>query len=247
MLRLMKRPEMKRILVLFCAIVVAVEAIVVVVYWRFAPDRVQFEAWISLAITLAVGVPALAYVVLQHVRLSVLNDKLAILSSTDQMTGLLNRQSFIDRLDDCLERHGLEGSAGVLAYMDADHFKMLNDLFGHAFGDTVIEMLAKHIRQAARPGDLCARLGGEEFGIFLNGADHDESASIAEALRKSVEREGRQFGVPEARISVSIGLALHRPGVNAIELMREADRSLYAAKHGGRNSVVIELKRYRAA
>ncbi len=71
----------------------------------------------------------------------------------------------------------------MFAYIDADHFKRLNDRFGHALGDKVIQLLAQHIRAATRSGDLCGRLGGEEFGIFLAGATLDEAGAIAERLR----------------------------------------------------------------
>jgi diguanylate cyclase (GGDEF)-like protein len=234
-------------MVVFGLVVAGVEALVLWYYWDYGYERVRFEILISTSITIAVGLPALCYVIYQHVALALLNERLVHLSAIDQMTGLLNRQTFVERLDRYLLHHGHSRSAGVLAYIDADHFKALNDRFGHAFGDKVIGMLADRIREAARHGDLCARLGGEEFGIFLANAAHDESAAIAESLRREVEIGGLQLNMPGYVISVSIGLAVHRPGLSAIDIMREADRSLYTAKRGGRNAVVIELKHYRAA
>ena len=131
--------------------------------------------------------------------------------------------------------------------IDPDHFKRLNDRFGHALGDKVIQLLAQHIRAATRSGDLCGRLGGEEFGIFLADATLDEAGAIAERLRQQVNASERELNVPGVSISVSIGIAAHRAGESAAATMQAADRSLYAAKHEGRNAVVIELIRYRAA
>lgn len=237
---------LKRIALIFAIVLAGVEGIVVAYYWDFGPERLEFELLMSAFICAAVGLPVIVYVVLQNERLRLLSERLALLSSTDQMTGLLNRQTFLDRLDIELfaSKHR---SAGVFAYVDADHFKRLNDRFGHALGDKVIQLLAQHIRAATRQGDLCARLGGEEFGIFLSGATLEEAGSIAERLRRDVNASERKLNVPGVSISVSIGLAAHKPGEGALGTMREADLSLYAAKHDGRNAVVIELRRYRVA
>jgi len=248
MLRLLKRPEAKRAALIFCGAFVAVECIVFFYYSHFYHDRVLSEFIISALITIVVGLPAVVFLTQQSIRLGVLNERLAYLSATDQMTKLLNRQTFLERLALHLHAHGRAQAAGAFAYVDADHFKQLNDRFGHEFGDGVIVFIADRVRALTRPEDLCARLGGEEFGLFLAGATEDEAAALAERLRKDIELEGlRAFPSPGAAISVSVGIAIHKPGISAMELMREADRSLYAAKHGGRNAVVIELRHYRAA
>lgn len=236
---------LRRIALIFAIVLAGVEAIVVAYYWNFGWQRLEFELTMSAFIAGAVGLPVIGFVVLQTERLRALSDKLAHLSATDQMTGLLNRQTFLDRLD--LKLFGAKNSSGVFAYIDADHFKRLNDRYGHALGDKVIQLLGRHMREATREGDLCARLGGEEFGIFLFGASLDEAGGIAERLRRAVNESETRLGIPGVVISVSIGLAAHRPGEGALATMQAADRSLYAAKHEGRNAVVIELKRYRAA
>ena len=236
-----------RIGLIFAVVLAGVEAIVVVYYRNFGLERLEFELTMSAFIVTAVGLPVIVFVVAQHERLRRLSERLAHLSATDQMTGLLNRQTFLERLD--LRLFGLktQASAGVFAYVDADHFKRLNDRFGHALGDKVIQLLGRHIKACVREGDLCARLGGEEFGIFLDGATLGQAALIADRLRRDVEASSRRLDMPGIAISVSIGLAAHKGGASAQALMHEADRSLYAAKHQGRNAVVIELKRYRAA
>jgi diguanylate cyclase (GGDEF)-like protein len=239
--------SLKRAALLFAIVMVGVEGMVVAYYWDAGADRLTFELIMTAVIATTVGLPVILYVVAQHERLRRLLERLAHLSSTDQMTGLLNRQTFVERLGVHFHRAGRERSCGVVAYVDADHFKQLNDRFGHALGDKVIQLLAEHIRAATRKGDLCGRLGGEEFGIFLADATLEEAGKIAERLRRQVNASERQLGIPGVTISVSIGMAAHRPGDSALDTMQAADRSLYAAKHEGRNAVVIELKRYRAA
>lgn len=222
----LKRPEAKRAALIFVGAFVAVECIVLFYYSVFDHDRVVSELIISAAITMVAGIPAVVLLTYQSIRVALLNERLAFLSATDQMTGLLNRQTFLDRLALHLHAHGRTKPAGAFAYIDADRFKLLNDRFGHEFGDEVIVFVADRIRAVMRPGDLCARLGGEEFGVFLRDVGAEEGAALAERLRKEVELEGLAFNKPGSSISVSVGMAIHRPGLSAMELMREADRSL---------------------
>lgn len=239
--------SLKKTVGIYAIVLAGVEAIVVAYYWDFGYERLRFELTMSLFISAVVGIPVIGYVVNQNEKLRQLSERLAYLSSTDQMTGLLNRQTFLDRLELHLRGVGAGRSGGVFAYVDADHFKRINDRFGHAVGDKVIQLLARHLRECTRAGDLCARLGGEEFGLFLAGASIDQAAVIADRLRCEVKASERKLGIPGVAISVSIGLAAHKPGGGAQATMQEADRSLYAAKNEGRNAVVIELRRYRAA
>jgi diguanylate cyclase len=239
--------SLKRAALLFVVVLVGVESMVVAYYWDAGAERLEFELAMTAVIATTVGLPVILYVVAQYEKLKRLTEKLAYLSSTDQMTGLLNRQTFVERLGMHYYKAGRERSCGVVAYVDADHFKRLNDRFGHALGDKVIQLLAQYIRAGTRKGDLCGRLGGEEFGIFLPGATLEEAGAIAERLRREINASEVALNMPDVAISVSIGIAAHKPGESALETMQAADRSLYAAKNEGRNAVVIELKRYRAA
>lgn len=242
-----RRTILKHMVPIYAVVMIGVEAMVVALYWSFGESRVLRELAISGFIATVVGLPVIAYVSVQKERLAAMGRRLAALSQVDQMTGLLNRQTFLERLNLYLFSLPNGRSGGVFAYIDADYFKSLNDRYGHAFGDEVICLLADRIRADTREGDLCARLGGEEFGIFIKGASLDEAASIAERLRKEIVQVSDELGVAGLSLSISIGLAAHRPGTDATATMQEADRSLYAAKKGGRNAVVIELKRYKAA
>ena len=237
----------KRIAALYAIVMIGVEALVVLYYHDAGWGRMRLELLISAAIVSIVGLPVIGYVAVQHDRLKQLTERLAHLSAIDQMTGLLNRQTFLDRLELMLFNRRNEAGAGVFAYVDGDHFKSINDRYGHAVGDKVILLIAQHIRQVTRHGDLAARLGGEEFGIFFKDSNLAQAAAVADQLRLDIEMSGLKLGIPGFGISVSIGLVAHRRGKSALDTMREADQSLYAAKHQGRNAVVIELKRYRAA
>ncbi|MBL8576114.1 MAG: diguanylate cyclase [Mesorhizobium sp.] len=237
--------SLKRAALLLVTVLAGVELLVVIYYWDLGRSRLESELAISAVIAVLVGLPVILYVVTQHSRLQRLTEKLAQLSSSDQMTGLLNRQTFVERLGVRLYKTGKGKSAGVLAYIDADHFKAINDRHGHAVGDKVIQIIATKIKAIARQNDLCGRLGGEEFGIFLPGVTLAEAGAIADRLRCEVNESESELGVPGLKMSVSIGIASHKPGATALDTMQAADRSLYAAKNGGRNAVVVELERYR--
>src|SRR5690606_3296232 len=150
----------RRVVLIFGVVILGVEAIVVAYYWSFGWERLRFELAISAVIAALAGLPVIVFHVRQQERLQALAQNLVLLSEVDQMTGLLNRQTFLKRLDAGLAKRPPGESAGVFAYLDADHFKLINDGFGHALGDQVILVLARHIRAAGRTGDLCARLGG---------------------------------------------------------------------------------------
>lgn len=236
-----------KVMTIFAVVLAGVEAIIVAYYSRYGLERLAFEVMISGAITTAVCIPVAAYIVMQYEKLQQLSDRLAHLATVDQMTDLLNRQTFLERLDDMIARTSGTASAGVFAYIDADFFKALNDRFGHATGDKVIVLLARHIKEAARQGDLCARLGGEEFALFLSGSNLTRATLVADRLRRDIELSGIKLAIPGLTLSVSIGLAAHKPGAAALATMQEADRAMYEAKDRGRNAVVTDLRRNRVA
>ncbi|WP_295855035.1 diguanylate cyclase [uncultured Xylophilus sp.] len=156
---------------------------------------------------------------------------------SDPLTGLLNRRGFDERLAQALpmaRRTGLPLSAVMI---DADHFKRVNDRFGHEVGDTVLQFLAVTMQSRTRASDSAARLGGEEFGVLLPDTDAAGAVAMGEALRAAVSGyEDPVFG----RITISIGVATLQPGdAGASDLLRHADEALYRAKHEGRDCVRI--------
>lgn len=167
----------------------------------------------------------------------VINKSLANKAMRDQMTGLLNRESFLERL----EVLRLLPEGGTLLIIDADHFKRINDRFGHPTGDDALIRITTAIKTSVRKEDVIGRIGGEEFGAFLVGADIKEAMRVAQRIRCSVE--GVEFfvsGDTRIPLTVSVGGAISRGEVGLSQLMRKADGCLYEAKRAGRNRVIIE-------
>lgn len=164
--------------------------------------------------------------------------ELARLADEDALTGLANRRAAERALRAALESPDPQPVS--LLYLDLDHFKAVNDRFGHPMGDRVLRECAQLMRQGSRSGDLASRWGGEEFLVILQGADAARAREIAERLRHAIE--GFDWHAIEAALGVttSIGLASSTevPGHDAHALLALADRRLYAAKAAGRNRVV---------
>lgn len=157
--------------------------------------------------------------------------ELAHAASTDPLTGLPNRRVF----DAALERLLASGGPGCVAIFDLDHFKAVNDRFGHEGGDRVLTSFAATARSVLRDGDLVARLGGEEFGVLLPGAGREQARAVCERLRLATSAEPVPLAGGPARVTASAGLAEVRSGATAAGLLRAADEALYRAKTSGRD------------
>jgi diguanylate cyclase (GGDEF)-like protein len=132
------------------------------------------------------------------------------------------------------------GTLTSVLMMDIDHFKRINDTYGHGVGDQVIKALAEVATKGLRPTDILARYGGEEFVVTLPETDGDVAHLVAERLRASLEQAVvKADGVGEVRFTVSIGVATFATGVALARAMERADQALYRAKDGGRNRVEI--------
>jgi diguanylate cyclase (GGDEF)-like protein len=156
----------------------------------------------------------------------------------DALTGLANRVLF----DRVLERELLRsedrgGSVGVLM-LDLDHFKRVNDTYGHPVGDIVLRQLADVLRETLRRADLAARVGGEEFAVVLPMQGHVAPQVAAEKIRTAVEHAVFGEAAEPLRITISIGCATAKPGERGESLLKRADTALYRAKGEGRNRVV---------
>lgn len=163
-------------------------------------------------------------------------------SEQDRLTGLGNRRSFDAYLAQIAEtgaRPQQDDAAPIhhwLALFDVDHFKRINDRYGHLFGDEVLLLLARSLRQRLRDDDRCFRYGGEEFAVVLGPMNRVAAASVMERLRRAVESHPfPQVG----QVTISVGCAELVPGVAPLDLIDCADRALYEAKRGGRNRVVF--------
>jgi len=162
--------------------------------------------------------------------------RLRRLSDTDDLTGCANRRRLMHRLDEEISRSNRHATPLSLMILDIDHFKQINDGWGHLQGDRVLRALAALCRDSLREEDLVARLGGEEFALLLPLTPGSRGQRLAERL---VERiAAHDFGLPGRAVTVSIGIAEYRIGEDRDSLLNRADHRLYAAKHAGRNRVV---------
>ena len=162
-------------------------------------------------------------------------------ASTDGLTGLMNRRYFLSRAGEELKRvQRYEGSAAFLI-LDIDHFKQVNDTYGHATGDDALRWIAAICNEVLRKTDLLGRIGGEEFAALLLEADAAKALLISERLRKTVQDtlfyDAQGQAIP-LRVSIGATLCTSRDEMVA-NLMRRADKALYQAKAEGRNRVAL--------
>lgn len=168
-------------------------------------------------------------------------DELRRLANSDALTGLANRRHFMEALDREVERAGRYGRALSLVLVDLDHFKKVNDTWGHAAGDEVLKDAAQALRSVCRDLDLPARLGGEELVLLLPETDGEGARVVAERARERIQAtehagaDGRAF-----RVTASMGVACFgEQAATVAALLQVSDEALYAAKKAGRNRVVL--------
>ena len=164
----------------------------------------------------------------------------ALEAGRDVLTRLLNRKFLPVVLNRQVSHARTHGTPFSVLALDIDYFKRINDSFGHDAGDRVLQQLATVLVNSSRAGDYLFRLGGEEFLMLLVDTDLNGARRTAEKLRASVERE--VFRLPQERtlnVTLSVGVACFNGHPDYQQLMRRADEALYAAKHGGRNQVVV--------
>lgn len=154
----------------------------------------------------------------------------------DALTGLCNRRYF----DEELANHALQPKL-FLMLVDLDHFKKINDNYGHVMGDLVLKATAKKLQSSCREGAQAFRFGGEEFAIILPNSNFSVARSMAETMRKAIEKirvKDKRTGEILGDISASIGIAEIQKGMNPLALVEQADKQLYEAKRLGRNRVL---------
>ncbi|MEQ9638983.1 MAG: PleD family two-component system response regulator [Alphaproteobacteria bacterium] len=162
---------------------------------------------------------------------------------TDPLTGLYNRRYMMAHLESAMQRYTREGKPLALMILDIDHFKNVNDTHGHGAGDEVLREFAGRIVRGIRGIDLAARLGGEEFVVVMPETDLEVAGHVADRLRKSIAQPAihSEAAGQDLSITCSIGVAETISGSPDIaDLLERADRSLYAAKNGGRDRVVLD-------
>lgn len=202
---------------------------------RVTEQRAQ--NWLLLALVLIAGMTSVGYWAYKTKRLQV---RLKRMTETDALTGICNRQHFSERAAAALVQCARDAEPAVLVMFDLDHFKQVNDRFGHAAGDWALQRVAEAVRPLCRDVDAFGRLGGEEFALFLPGLD------ATAAIRLAGDAQAR-FGAIDAgaagyafRIAASFGVAsVESAGYSLAALMRQADQAMYAAKRGGRRQVRV--------
>lgn len=167
------------------------------------------------------------------------------LALTDGLTGLYNRRHASQRLEEEIARARRNNTGLCVAMCDVDHFKAINDEFGHGAGDRVLQQIASSLTEYVRRNDIVARWGGEEFLVIFSEIKLTAARIVAERLRGRLANMPQVEGGPE-KISVSIGLAMLGPAIDAETLIEQADQALYRAKARGRNRVEVAGEERRA-
>lgn len=184
-----------------------------------------------------IGVLGIARDITERKRLEA---ELLEMATTDFLTGLSNRRHFIARMEEELARLNRNEQPVAVLMLDIDHFKKINDRYGHASGDAVLRQFADLIRAELRAFDSAGRVGGEEFAILLSGTDLAGGAAFAERLRAKVAHTPIEQGGQQIPVTVSIGITvLTAHDADTSDVLHRADAALYEAKEGGRDRVVI--------
>jgi diguanylate cyclase len=204
--------------------------------WRWGETPLN-----NIFIPLVVAPPFFVFLLSKLRELAIAHHELSIVASTDVLTSCLNRRAFTAMVDAYLERvNGAETKReGALLIIDVDHFKSVNDSFGHDCGDEALKIIALAIKGVVRDIDLVGRIGGEEFSVFLPGTDVNRTKIVAERIRAAISTVDFYPTEQRCDLSVSVGGATYERQATFSELFRQADQRLYAAKQNGRNRVEI--------
>ena len=171
------------------------------------------------------------------------NADLAILSQTDGLTQLFNRNHWQHCLEAEFKRYARSQHSSSLVMLDIDHFKVVNDSYGHLVGDDVIRHLAKLIREQVRETDVSGRYGGEEFVVLLADTGLDDAVTFAERLRKTVEQSVVIHNDIEIKYTISLGISEIDPSFTTVShWLEHGDDALYKSKQNGRNQVTVFKK-----
>lgn len=195
---------------------------------------------LAVGMTVLLSVPCYYFFASKLRQLAVAHHELALFAARDALTSCLNRGAFVTLVDAYLSQVNAPRPVhGALLVVDADHFKRINDQFGHQQGDDALKLIAGTLASSVRPNDIVGRVGGEEFAVLLPGADADAALSVAERIRLAISRAPFTPRGTYTPLTVSIGAALFRGRVGYEELFESADQLLYEAKSRGRNRTVL--------
>jgi diguanylate cyclase (GGDEF)-like protein len=196
------------------------------------------ELWKSFLVNLAIGSAVIVLtVILISYTVNIFQSRLEEMASTDKLTGLGNRQTFEIVLNQAMAQFERNQSPFSLILIDIDHFKNINDSYGHLNGDKVLEAFAVHTRKMNRQSDILCRWGGEEFIILATDCALIDAKRLAENIRASISKARFVDGHPERQITISAGVSEIQGGETGEQVISRADKALYAAKENGRDQV----------
>lgn len=204
------------------------------------PEQFQGTGWIDMGNAVLSGLLIMLFVHVYEARRAAAQRQLRELAETDGLTGVANRSSFQLILNDSIAQAERSGQRLVLVLLDLDHFKAVNDRWGHAAGDQALRHTCDCIQQRLRRNDLMARLGGEEFALLLRDTDAAEARPLVEKLRDRLAASPLHYQQQVIPLSATFGLAeWPLDGADADLLYRRADLRLYRGKHLGRNQLIF--------
>jgi len=182
----------------------------------------------------------LSAVEIQHLRNEL--EQAHTIAKTDELTKIPNRRGFNELIDNMVKDAKAESSSFALIILDIDHFKRINDDFGHLIGDSVLRYLAKQLQAETKGKDAIARIGGEEFVVLLPNIEYSNAITLANKLREKIGRNRlnvKSHSKP-LKLTISAGVSMYQMGEEIDTLIERADKALYKAKNSGRNKVYGE-------
>lgn len=205
--------------------------------WRLGPRPMN-----NVVIPLLLAPPFFFYLLSKLRQLAIANSRLMQIASTDNLTSCLSRAAFTTLVDAYLSKvsENRTETEGALIVFDVDHFKSVNDRFGHDNGDKALKLIVQKVKSEVRDIDLLGRMGGEEFAIFMPGVSRGSTMAVAERIRTSVcEIKFKPEGT-DCQLSISLGVSTFAVPATFQDLYRSADQQLYEAKRNGRNRVKVQ-------
>lgn len=201
---------------------------------NYPPEMHDFVLPRAMTATVAVATPIFSIMLWQKYRTNMLQAELQRLVDRDRLTDVATRDKFFQRFA------GEHNTRGISLMLDIDHFKSVNDNYGHYAGDEVIRRVASVLKDHCRESDVVSRFGGEEFVMFLQDMDEQQAHTVAERIRRAVAdlRVATRSG--EISVTISIGGARLVPTSDIHSALQTADDALYSAKRSGRNRVMME-------
>lgn len=225
---------------------VTIISIVCSVALAYVSQRLSGKSDISISLMRAFVIPLIIspiaswYFIGLIIEVDQLREDMRIMADFDELTGLMNRRAFLSNAQYSMQIVSRLKQGMAFAYMDIDHFKKINDSFGHNSGDKALKKFAAVLNEHRRKSDLVGRIGGEEFAMVMTMADHDGALMLLEMMREAIRNVVIEHEGSEIRLTVSIGLAIMSPEneIDLDELIKRADMALYHAKLAGRDRVV---------